>query len=142
MNTTCPICTNDGGELIWKNEDMRVILAPEPDYPGFCRVIWNTHVSEMTSLAIADRSKLMQTVMKVEQAIMDVMQPDKVNLASLGNMVPHLHWHVIPRYQCDITFPGSVWSPPQREQDAEHLAKQLAKVPELKARLKIMLGNS
>lgn len=140
MNANCPLCTADGGELIWKNDELRVILAAEPQYPGFCRVIWNAHVSEMTGLAIADRSKLMQTVMKVEQAIIDVMQPDKVNLAALGNMVPHLHWHVIPRYQQDIAFPGSVWSEPLRDSDALHLAEQLAKVPALKKKLIEVLG--
>ncbi|NCX56454.1 MAG: HIT family protein, partial [Burkholderiaceae bacterium] len=55
MNANCPLCTADGGDLIWKNDVLRVILANEPDYPGFCRVIWNTHVAEMTNLAIANR---------------------------------------------------------------------------------------
>jgi diadenosine tetraphosphate (Ap4A) HIT family hydrolase len=140
MNANCPLCSADGGELIWKNDELRVILANEPEYPGFCRVIWQAHVSEMTDLAIADRSKMMQTVMKVEQAIIDVMQPHKVNLAALGNMVSHLHWHVIPRYQQDITFPGSVWSAPLRASDANHLAKQLAKVPELRKKIQDVLG--
>ena len=140
MNANCPLCTADGGELIWKNDELRVILANEPDYPGFCRVIWNDHVSEMTNLAIPNRSSLMQVVMKVEQAIIDVMQPDKVNLAALGNMVPHLHWHVIPRYQQDKTFPGSVWSASVRDSDATHLATQFAKVPALKQKLIDVLG--
>jgi diadenosine tetraphosphate (Ap4A) HIT family hydrolase len=140
MNANCPLCTADGGDLIWKNDVLRVILANEPDYPGFCRVIWNAHVSEMTNLAIADRSTLMQTVMKVEQAIIEVMRPDKVNLAALGNMVPHLHWHVIPRYQQDKTFPGSVWSVTVRDPDAQHLASQFAKVPALKQKLIDVLG--
>jgi len=140
MNKNCPLCSTDGGELIWKNEAMRVILAAEPEYPGFCRVIWNNHVSEMTGLAIADRSRLMQTVMKVEQAIIEVMLPDKVNLAALGNMVPHLHWHVIPRYEEDVAFPGSVWSAPQRESDEQHITQQLAKVPALKKKIQDMLG--
>ena len=117
-----------------------MILANEPDYPGFCRVIWNDHVSEMTNLAIPNRSSLMQVVMKVEQAIIEVMQPDKVNLAALGNMVPHLHWHVIPRYQQDKTFPGSVWSASVRDSDATHLATQFAKVPALKQKLIDVLG--
>jgi diadenosine tetraphosphate (Ap4A) HIT family hydrolase len=142
MNKNCPLCSTDGGELIWKNEAMRVILAAEPEYPGFCRVIWNNHVSEMTGLAIADRSRLMQTVMKVEQAIIEVMQPDKVNLAALGNMVPHLHWHVIPRYQKDVAFPGSVWSEPQRDSDEQHVAQELAKVPALKKKIQDMLGSN
>jgi diadenosine tetraphosphate (Ap4A) HIT family hydrolase len=140
MNTNCPLCTADGGELIWKNDELRVILANEPEYPGFCRVIWNSHISEMTSLAITSRSGLMQVVMKVEQAIIEVMQPDKVNLAALGNMVPHLHWHVIPRYQQDITFPGSVWSTSVRDSNVAHLAAQFVKVPALKQKLIEVLG--
>ena len=142
MNENCPLCTSDGGELVWSNEYLRVILANEPEYPGFCRVVWSKHLAEMTDLAIEERSLLMRTVMKVEQAIIDVMHPEKVNLAALGNMVPHLHWHVIPRYRKDITFPGAVWSVPQRASDAQHLAEQLAKVPALKKQLKVALGVS
>ncbi len=52
----------------------------------------------------------MALVFAVEGVIRDVMQPDKINLAALGNMVPHIHWHVIPRYKDDAYFPGSVWS--------------------------------
>ena len=52
----------------------------------------------------------MALVFAVEEVIRHVMQPDKINLAALGNMVPHIHWHVIPRYKDDAYFPGSVWS--------------------------------
>jgi diadenosine tetraphosphate (Ap4A) HIT family hydrolase len=52
----------------------------------------------------------MSLVFAVEEAIRYVMCPDKVNIAALGNMVPHIHWHVIPRYQDDAFFPGSAWS--------------------------------
>ncbi len=142
MNENCPLCRTDGGELVWSNQHLRVILANEPEYPGFCRVIWSEHLAEMTDLAIEERSLMMRTVMKVEQAIIEVMHPDKVNLAALGNMVPHLHWHIIPRYQKDIAFPGSVWSAPQRDSDAKHLAEQLAKVPLLKKQLKDSLDVS
>jgi diadenosine tetraphosphate (Ap4A) HIT family hydrolase len=38
------------------------------------------------------------------------MHPDKVNIAALGNMTPHIHWHVIPRFKDDVFFPGSAWS--------------------------------
>lgn len=110
MTMNCELCTNDGGEIIVKTDKLRVVLIDDANYPGFCRVIWHGHVKEMTDLAIADRSVMMQAVCKVEQAIRDVMQPHKINLASLGNMVPHLHWHVIPRYQDDAHFPNSVWA--------------------------------
>jgi diadenosine tetraphosphate (Ap4A) HIT family hydrolase len=112
---TCELCTHDGGEVIYRNDFLRVVLVDDADYFGFCRVICNAHVAEMTDLPISQRSQLMQTVCKVEQVLREVMQPDKINLASLGNMTPHLHWHVIPRYRHDKHFPLPIWSTAQRE---------------------------
>jgi diadenosine tetraphosphate (Ap4A) HIT family hydrolase len=140
MNSNCPLCTTDGGELLWKNDEMRVICANEPDYPGFCRVIWNEHVAEMSQLSVDQRARLHHIVMLVEKAIIDVMHPDKVNLAALGNMVPHLHWHIIPRYQLDVCFPGSVWSEKLRPSNQEHLIKQQANTVLLKKKIQDVLG--
>lgn len=119
---------------------MRVIFANEPDYPGFCRVIWNEHVAEMSQLSVDQRARLHHIVMLVEKAIIDVMHPDKVNLAALGNMVPHLHWHIIPRYQLDVCFPGSVWSEKLRPSNQEHLIKQQANTVLLKKKIQDVLG--
>ncbi|MEX3526586.1 MAG: HIT family protein [Burkholderia sp.] len=111
----CVFCREDGGELLWKDERLRVVLASgATDYPGFCRVIWQTHVAEFSDLDLADRSHLMLVVAAVERAVRRVMQPDKVNLASLGNQVPHVHWHVIPRFSNDAHFPQPIWAPHQR----------------------------
>nr|WP_314862252.1 HIT family protein [uncultured Undibacterium sp.] len=126
----CELCVAKHEDVIVNAPKFRVILVDEANYPGFCRVIWNTHVKEMTDLAIADRSALMQAVCKVEQAIRDVMHPHKINLASLGNMVPHLHWHVIPRYQDDAHFPNPVWVATDRV-SSEVEAKR-ALLPELR----------
>jgi hypothetical protein len=73
-------------------------------------VIWNAHAREMTDLNDADREHLMHVVWQVERSVREIAQPEKINLGSLGNMVPHLHWHVIARWQDDAHFPGSVWS--------------------------------
>ncbi len=89
-STACELCEQPGGEVIFRTERLRVVLVNDIDYPGFCRVIWNAHVKEMTDLPPSDRSLLMMTVCKVEQVIRDVMQPLKINLASLGNMTPQL----------------------------------------------------
>ena len=56
----------------------------------------------------------MQVVFAVEQALRKLMQPAKTNLASLGNMVAHLHWHVVARFADDRHFPGPIWSEPRR----------------------------
>ncbi|MGQ9685997.1 MAG: HIT family protein, partial [Thiobacillaceae bacterium] len=92
--TDCPLCAADGGEVLWRDDLCRVVWVEDPDYPGYCRVILNDHVREMTDLPQAERCRLMAVVFALEAAVREVLQPDKVNLASLGNQVPHLHWHV------------------------------------------------
>jgi diadenosine tetraphosphate (Ap4A) HIT family hydrolase len=112
---SCELCAVPGGELQWQDEFCRVVRVDDQDYPGFCRVILNRHVKEMTDLASEDQLRLMQVVLKVEQAVRKIMRPDKINLASLGNMTPHVHWHVIPRYKRDRHFPAAIWAPARRE---------------------------
>lgn len=93
----------------------RVVLAGDADHPGFCRVILNAHVKEMTDLGEAERARLMGVVYEVERALRELLAPDKINLASLGNLVPHLHWHLIPRFADDPHFPNPVWGARRRE---------------------------
>ena len=111
---SCPLCDTPGGTLLWQGDLCRVVLADEPDYPGFLRVILNAHAKEMTDLAAADQQALMGAVLATEAALREVMAPDKINLASLGNVVPHLHWHVIPRFADDPHFPNPVWGARRR----------------------------
>lgn len=113
--TQCELCHAQGEVVLWQNENCRVISVVDNDYPGFCRVVWQQHVKEMTDLKTDEQQKIMYVVFAVEQAVREVMQPDKINLASLGNVTPHLHWHVIPRYTDDRHFPNSVWGKPQRK---------------------------
>ena len=91
----------------------RVVIADEP-FVGFCRVIWNAHVRETTDLAGADREHLMRVVFRVEAALRALLSPHKMNVASLGNLVPHLHWHLVPRFFDDSHFPNSIWAERQR----------------------------
>ena len=100
--------------MLWQDHATRVVLVDDPLYPGFCRVIWRAHVAEMTDLSPAERRCLMERVFGVEAALRQVLRPAKVNLASLGNQVPHLHWHVIPRFADDATFPDAIWAAPRR----------------------------
>jgi diadenosine tetraphosphate (Ap4A) HIT family hydrolase len=113
------------------NDKFAVILVDDANYPGFARVIWKDHVREVSDLADADRLLLNDAVYKLELAVRDVMQPLKVNVASLGNVVPHLHWHVIPRYADDAHFPAPVWAQAQRTTDEAVLVARRALVPQL-----------
>ena len=134
----CEFCESPGGAVIWRGPLCRVVRVDEPDYPGFCRVILERHATEMTQLPPDDRLDLMRVVFAVEEAVRETLQPDKVNIASLGNMTPHVHWHVIPRYRDDRHFPGPIWAAPQRERRAD--AGRDARAAHLPAAIVARLG--
>ena len=113
--TSCELCDQAGGTVLWRDDRCRVVLVAERDYPGYCRVIWNAHVREMTDLNEEDRRHCMHVVFAVERALRDQLNPDKMNLASFGNMAPHVHWHVIARTRDDAHFPQSIWGARERE---------------------------
>lgn len=115
MTNTCVFCDSAGGEVLWDDGFARVILVGDADHPGYCRVILNAHKKEMTDLTKVDRARLMKAVFTVEQLLLELLRPDKINLASFGNMVPHLHWHVIPRFGDDPHFPNPVFGKKLRE---------------------------
>ena len=138
--TNCVLCKDElkpeEGQLIWRGDDCRIILVNDPELPGFCRVIWNQHVAEMTDLTYGEREHLMTLVFAVEEAVRHVMHPDKMNVAALGNMVPHIHWHVIPRYKDDAFFPGSVWSNKINKTLAPVLEARMQKAKDLPAAIR------
>ena len=120
FHAECLLCHSPRGTVLWQNEYLRVIDACDVLYPGFTRVIWTAHVVEMTDLTPADQAELLRVVLLVEQVQRAELKPDKVNLAAFGNVVPHLHWHVIPRWQDDPHFPQAVWAAlPQADAPAQ-----------------------
>ncbi len=110
----CELCITPSGPMLWQDARCRVILVEEPGYPGYCRVIWNAHVAEMSDLDDAARAHCMAVVFAVERVLRATMQPLKINIASLGNKVAHVHWHVIPRFSDDPHFPEPLWGVRQR----------------------------
>lgn len=144
----CPLCQADGGRVIWRDEHLRVIEVDDDTHPGFTRVVWNEHVPEMTQLSPRGRDTVMATVWRVEQTQRQVLKPHKVNLAALGNMVPHLHWHVIPRWAEDSHFPEPVWVAAPARSHAQAMAWTQQKshivslLPEYWATLQKMLQRS
>lgn len=116
----CPLCGAAPVGLLWESPQIRVIAVDDAGFPGYVRVIWRAHVPEMTDLSFSERRQLMDIVWRVESSQRRTLQPDKINLASLGNQVAHLHWHLIPRWRDDPNFPGAIWAPPG--QDPQRLA--------------------
>src|SRR6266404_4613486 len=137
----CALCRGDGGVLVARTPQLRVVLVDDSDYPGYVRVIWNAHVTEMSDLAEPQRARLLAAVNAAETALREVLAPDKVNLASLGNQVPHLHWHVIARFLDDSHFPQPIWTARQRDPDAAQLQRCRQRLPALTARIVELLAH-
>jgi diadenosine tetraphosphate (Ap4A) HIT family hydrolase len=111
---SCDLCAGAGGELVWRDDDWRVIRVADAYFPAFYRVVHQRHVAEFTDLDVAARTRCMALVAAVEQVLRESLAPTKINLASLGNQTPHLHWHVIARFDWDSHFPQPVWGAAQR----------------------------
>ena len=105
----CPLCNPQDENIIYQNDLFRVILVGDEFYPGFVRLILNQHVREMSDLLPDQANSVFKALMFIEKQIKQVLNPDKINLASLGNVVPHLHWHIIPRYTNDRHYPNPIW---------------------------------
>ena len=125
---SCVLCETDGGLLVARTPRFRVVrVLDEPGHPAFYRLIWNDHVAEFSDLSAADRQACMEGVAVIERVLREQLAPTKVNLASLGNVVPHLHWHVIARFDGDSHFPSPIWAGARRDAVLQ-LARPLADV--------------
>lgn len=113
----CVLCTTPGGQPLAEDGHCRVVLvegAEAAAFPGYCRVVWKHHVKEMSDLLPAEQQHVLNVVLTVERVLRRLYAPEKINLAALGNMTPHLHWHVIPRWRDDSHFPDAIWAPARR----------------------------
>jgi diadenosine tetraphosphate (Ap4A) HIT family hydrolase len=95
--------------VLCEGADWRIVRVDDVDFPVFYRVIWLPHILEFSELSADDQRLCMGLVVEVERAVRRVLAPTKMNLASLGNVVPHLHWHVVARFEQDSHFPNSIW---------------------------------
>ena len=135
------LCREAGGLPVWQGAQLRVIRAQEEGFPAFYRVIWMAHVAELSDLSEADRNTCMAVVAAVERVLRERLAPTKINLAALGNMVPHLHWHVIARHAWDSHFPAPVWAAPQRPRAAQPEDALQARLPAMEAHMRQALAQ-
>ncbi|RYF32233.1 MAG: HIT family protein [Comamonadaceae bacterium] len=136
----CVLCETAGGRVVFEAPKFRVIHAAEAGFPAFYRVVWKEHFAEFSDLHREDRLLCLDAVNVVEESLREHLSPSKINLAALGNAVPHLHWHVIARFDWDSHFPGSVWSTAQREATSAQWASIEARLPGMETELQQRLG--
>lgn len=119
----CPLCQGHGGIPVWQDAAWRVIRADDADFPATYRVVARHHVREFSELLAPERQRCMDIVCAIERVLIEQLQPTKLNLAALGNVVAHLHWHVIARFDWDSRFPQAVWAERQRDPDPRPAAR-------------------
>lgn len=87
----------------------RVLMMNDSHYPWLILVPQRPDIKEIYELQPADRQQLMQESCFLSEALVELYQPDKLNIAAIGNLVPQLHLHHVARYQTDISWPGPIW---------------------------------
>lgn len=135
----CVLCNEVGGRLLWQNDLVRIINADDTYYPAFTRVIYQSHIKEMSELRPTQRHELMDFVYLVEEVQREVLEPAKINLAQFGTMVPHMHWHIIPRFKDDPHYPDAIWSAAKYELSHHAISDYLNKQKNLLARYESVL---
>ncbi len=105
----CPACTevtsgepaNEHGFFVADLDFSRLRLAANQFVTGYCVLLCHRHVREPYELSQQERSMFFEDMMRVGRARERVFDPMKMNFTILGNAVPHLHSHILPRYHGD-----------------------------------------
>ena len=114
----CPMCRR------WEDEkDLQVIELPhsyvtlnrDQFFPGYTLLFTKDHITELFHLDRTVRSALMEEVSAVAKALFTIFKPDKINYELLGNMVPHIHWHIVPRFASEPLWPRPIWAETHEE---------------------------
>lgn len=92
-----------------------LMLNRDQFFPGYCFLISKEHVTELFHLEPQVRQELIEEVNRAAAALAQRFKPDKINYELLGNMVPHMHWHLVPRFIEDPLWPRPIWSEPHEE---------------------------
>jgi diadenosine tetraphosphate (Ap4A) HIT family hydrolase len=111
--TDCPMCRrwDDDSDLrVVELEHSFAVLNRDQYFPGYTLLFTRQHVTELFHLDQDVRSGLMEEVSRVAGALFTLFRPDKINYELLGNMVPHIHWHLVPRHADEPLWPRPIWS--------------------------------
>ncbi len=122
----CSFCSrwnNESSLRIAELDQSYLILNRDQFFPGYCLLFAKQHVTELFHLDKIVRQGMIEEVSQVAAVLNSLFKPDKINYELLGNMVPHIHWHLVPRFSTELLWPRPIWSEPHEElylTDAEY----------------------
>jgi diadenosine tetraphosphate (Ap4A) HIT family hydrolase len=131
--TDCPVCRGERPAADHRIAELDVTVAYLHDdqfFPGWTVLVLRRHATELFELDADERARMMDDVTRIASALREEFVARKINYELLGNQVPHIHWHVIPRRPDDPAPLDAVWAVPHapRRLDAAALARRLAAV--------------
>jgi diadenosine tetraphosphate (Ap4A) HIT family hydrolase len=104
---------NEFWDLVAPLSVSSLYLAKNQTYRGQCSLIFDLrHAARPDQLSAEEWTAFCLDLYAAQHAVMTVTRPDHVNVESLGNVVPHLHWHIIPRYVGDARWGMPIWTTP------------------------------
>lgn len=98
-----------GPLLIAELETARAFLHEDQFFPGYVLLVLRRHATELYELEAGERRAHLEEVSRVAQALARAFQPVKMNYELLGNQVPHIHWHLVPRLATDPDLRSPIW---------------------------------
>jgi diadenosine tetraphosphate (Ap4A) HIT family hydrolase len=112
----CPLCRKivavrelPPDEVVWQFPHSVAFLGPWQYYHGYCVLVCRLHATELSQLTDHNRRGFLDEMVLLSLAIQECFHPDKLNYELLGNQVPHLHWHLFPRWRTDPEALRPVW---------------------------------
>ena len=118
MTPTCPLCaprpsSSEHWDLVARLSVSSLYLAGNQTYRGQCVLIFDPrHASHVNELTPEEWRAMADDLFRAQRAVVAVAAPDHMNIESLGNVVPHLHWHIVPRYRSDPRWGQPIWTTP------------------------------
>lgn len=109
---TCVMCGKYGGAgplLIAELGTSRAFLHEDQFFPGYVLLVLRRHATELYQLEAGERGAHLEEVSRVAEALARVFRPVKMNYELLGNQVPHIHWHLVPRLPTDPDLLSPIW---------------------------------
>lgn len=145
MSSNCEVCiriediqTGKNPFFVKELETGYVVLADDQFYWGYALFLCKLHAHEIHELEPAFAAAFLKEMSQVAHAVHLAFNPDKLNYELLGNLNPHLHWHIIPRRSSDPKPETGIWAVPKEERSYQPTAQEIR---ELKAQLLLSLES-
>lgn len=101
--------------ILYENKNIR-IETEESEIP-WLKIFTQKAYKEMSEVPGEIKFEIYDLLDTIEKEMLSYYEPTKINIASFGNYVPHVHWHIMARFEEDSYFPEPMWGKKQRESD-------------------------